>query len=367
MKWILLITLMICSVNSLAQEKGKRSKRYKIRIAKCMQGTNFKDLSLAGVTQTLQALNCVIDTNSFMKSFLVSEGHPDCKETLRLLGTFKGFKPGSEQEFGVMDKTIKDLKNSQCDLKDEYALKMKTVAITYFEESEARSSIKRISADVQELREAMEPKGQFEIYKAKPDSYLLKYMQRGIEFKKLNEPRTLDEEKYVRLCKYKEEYDEKNKIVGFRSILGEMLGRSENDDPNIYTYKKHGLEFKFDKDGNIVDGFFLPDRVIYPCYKNKLKGKVNKAGYLGHTLECYKTNANLSLCDKKYCEKVLGIKLNSITLCQDYFDKVFLKRREVLGNDFDVMTQKARPLLSKCLVTNTMLLYCDSFLNSYTP
>jgi hypothetical protein len=366
MKQILLVTLLLCSVNTLGQKSISKNKRYKVRVARCMKGTNFKDLSLAAVTQTLKALNCVIDTNSFMKNFLISEGHPDCKETLGLLEKFKGIKPGVEQEYGILSRTIKNLKESQCDLKDEYAIKMKKVAITYFEESEARSNIKRVSVEVKELLSAMEPLGKFNIYKAKADSYLLKYMQRGIEFKKSAAPKTKDEEKYVRLCQYKEEYEEKKKIIAFRSILGELLGKSEDNDPNVYKYKKHGLEFIFDDNGNLTNGFFLPDRVLTPCYQNKLKGRVNKSGYLGHILECYKSNANLALCDKKYCEKVLGTKVNSITLCQDYFDKVFLQRREVFGNDFDVMTGKASPLLSKCLITNTMLLYCDSFINSYT-
>lgn len=366
MKQILLITLLFSSVNGFSQSKVKTNKRYKIRIAKCMKGTNFKDVSLVGVSQVLRSLNCVIDTNSFMKNFLLSEGHPDCKGTLGNLEKFKDIKPGQEQEYGVLEATMKDLKTSECDIKDEYAKKMKTVALTYFDEAQARSRVVRVSNEEKSLRAALEPSGKFQIYKSKPDGYLTKYMQKGIEFKKMSNSKTLVEEKYITLCRIRDEYIEKKQLIGFKAILNELFGKSEDRDRNVFKYEKHGLEFKFDDEGKLISDFFLPDRVVYPCYKNKLSGRVNKAGYIGHILECYKTNANLSLCDKKYCEKVLESNITSSTLCQEYFDKVFLKRRETLGNDFEVMTNRASPVLSKCLITNTLLLYCDSFINSYT-
>lgn len=366
MKFILSIVFVVNLSISWAQESTKGNKHYKVRIAKCMKGTNFKQMSFGTITQTLRAMRCVIDTNSFLKSFIVSEGHPDCKKTLELLNPFVDKKPGEEADFMEMKRAVDNLKETECDLKDEYAKKMKKVAITYFEELEARTQIKRVSDEEKFLVESFVPKGEFNIYKANADSFILKYMQKGIEFKKPNDERTGSEELYNKLCKYQERLDKGEILIRFKETLISLLGPSEDKNQKVLKYEKHGLQFNFDEDGKLEGKFFLPDNVLSVCYGSSLKGRITKPSYLQDTLECYKTNANLALCDRKYCEKLLGKKISSSSLCQEIFDSAFLKRREVLGNDFEVLTKKTAPFAAKCIILNTYIKYCDDFINSNT-
>lgn len=357
---------MLSIKNSFSKSEIKRSDKYKIRIVKCLKDTDLKDESLRGVKNTLSSLKCVIDSDVFLKKYLLSEGHPECKSLIKDLGKLTSLMESDVQYLSLLSKVVGYLKSSNCDLKDEYALKLVRISTINYEKNEAQLKKSKKENTKKILEMNLSPIGKINILKSDVKDFVRKSFEDNIKVSKINDRISKEQKSFIKLCNYKREILDKGVVFNFKAAVIALFGEPDNEEENVLEYRKYNLKFEFNSKGKLKENFKLPMRIKNYCLQRNIEKSIDQVRYFDTLYKCFVDGATVNSCDEIYCNIYKKDDEDYISICKGVLDRVFPNRMNFLGATMNKFKSLTSNYVSNCLVKNTFYRYCKDFNTNYS-